>query len=210
MIFIEKYNLPDINILNSEKNFDFYVGQPVFSAIVFGKSNTVQDSLHEDESLYSQIKILKRDSGGECVILTSNMLVFSVKISSVNYSNPKQFFASINQLLIKNLGDLGILNLNSKGISDISIGEKKIMGSSIYRKQETMFYHAVLNVSEEISLISHYLKHPKKEPDYRKGRSHDEFVTSIVKEGYEIDINLIKHTLIKTLNELYHELKPII
>lgn len=210
MLVVEKYNLPDVEILQSEKDFDFYVGQPDYISIVFGKSNSIQDSLHDDTSLYKEIKILKRDSGGECVILSPKMFVFSAKINSVNFSNPKQFFASINQLLLKNLGELGIQNLNSKGISDISIGDKKILGSSIYRNQNILFYHAVLNVSEDVALISYYLKHPKKEPDYRKGRSHNEFVTSIQKEGYTIDHSTIKTTLVKTLNELYNELKPII
>jgi lipoate-protein ligase A len=97
---------------------------------------------------------------------------------------------------------LGIENLNSKGISDLSIGDKKIMGSSMYLKGNDLFYHAVLNVSEEVSLISKYLKHPKKEPDYRKGRPHNEFVTSLHAEGYYIDVDVIMDSVRKALESL--------
>ena len=45
-----------------------------------------------------------------------------------------------------------------KTISDIAIGDKKILGSSMYRKKNTIFYHAVLNVSESITEISKHLK----------------------------------------------------
>jgi lipoate-protein ligase A len=52
----------------------------------------------------------------------------------------------------------------------------------------------VINVSEDVSLIERYLKHPKREPDYRKGRKHSEFVTNLKNLGYQIDIpQLLSH-----------------
>ena len=74
-----------------------------------------------------------------------------------------------------------------KGISDIAIKDKKILGSAIYRSKDKIFYQAVLNVSENPQLFDKYLKHPKKEPDYRNGRLHSDFVTSFHAEGYVID-----------------------
>jgi lipoate-protein ligase A len=43
-------------------------------------------------------------------------------------------------------------------------------------------------VCPDLSLIERYLKHPKKEPDYRRGRSHKDFLSSIHKKGYEVSI----------------------
>ena len=92
----------------------------------------------------------------------------------------------LNDKIMNALSGLGVQNLSMKGISDISIGNKKILGSSIYLRKNTLFYHAVLNISESVDVISKYLKHPTKEPDYRKGRSHKEFVTSLLSEGYTL------------------------
>ena len=72
-------------------------------------------------------------------------------------------------------------------ITPLSIKEKKILGSSIYRTKDKIFYQAVLNISQGTELFERYLKHPKKEPDYRKGRNHNDFVTSIRAEGYILD-----------------------
>jgi len=58
-----------------------------------------------------------------------------------------------------------------------------------------VFYHAVLNVCESVSLIDRYLKHPVREPDYRKNRNHKDFVTSIAQEKYNININEIRKTV---------------
>ena len=111
-------------------------------------------------------------------------------------------FKLINNSIIAALTDLGVKQLGNKGISDISIGMKKILGSSIYRKQKTIFYHAVLNVSEPIETISMYLKHPTREPDYRRGRDHYEFVTSLKQEGYEFTIGELINQLNKSISRL--------
>lgn len=80
---------------------------------------------------------------------------------------------------------IGVGGLAHRGISDIALGEKKIAGTALYRNRDVVFYHAVINVSGEVELISRYLKQPPREPDYRGGRSHRDFVTSLVEAGFE-------------------------
>ena len=53
----------------------------------------------------------------------------------------------------------------------------------------------MLNISEDAEVFEHYLKHPVKEPDYRKGRSHKDFVTSLKAEGYTINTEEIINML---------------
>ncbi|MCK7539718.1 MAG: hypothetical protein MZV63_56820 [Marinilabiliales bacterium] len=42
-----------------------------------------------------------------------------------------------------------------------------------------LVYHAVLNLGEGTDVFERYLRHPRREPDYRQGRLHSEFVTSL-------------------------------
>ena len=65
------------------------------------------------------------------------------------------------------------------------------MGSAIYQNKEKVFYHAVLNIQETSSLISKYIKHPQREPEYRQQRSHEDFVTSLKEQNYQIPGHLI-------------------
>lgn len=173
--------------------------------IVIGRSNNIEDSVFIEKVKEERIEIFKRPSGGETVILSPKTAVISVKLNVKNELNVHHYFKEINTIIISALSELGIKNLNQKGISDISIGNKKILGSSIYRKPDKIFYHAVLNISEDVSLISKYLKHPKKEPDYRKGRSHDEFVTSINKENYMLDNEAIIGKISNSLSNLINK-----
>lgn len=197
------YNLPDYTIFESQKDFDYYIGEPDNIYIVLGRSNNIEGSINCNNVKEDGIMTLKRPSGGESVILSPNMLIFSFKQKSDKIKNPVKLFKLINSKLIENLSKLGIDNLSSKGISDLSIGEKKIMGSSMFTKNNTIFYHGVLNISEDVELIEKYLRHPSKEPDYRKNRSHRDFVTSLQREGY----NLTKEQLTKAIEESILQIK---
>jgi lipoate-protein ligase A len=98
----------------------------------------------------------------------------------------KDFFKVINGMMLDVLSDLGVKNYGMKGISDITIGDRKILGSSMHRREKRLVYHAVLNISEDPGIFGKYLKHPAREPDYRLNRRHGEFVTSLKNEGYNI------------------------
>ncbi len=179
----------------------FMVWQPAGTFIVLGTSNQAEDAVYADIAIADGVPVYKRPSGGQTVILTPLTLVISIRFFSEQLENPKVYFRRINQLIISALQDLGIANLGEKGISDIAIGEKKILGSSIYRKKAMVLYHAVLNVAESPAFISRYLKHPTREPDYRAGRNHDEFITSIHSAGYPIEPEIIKAALAKGIAE---------
>ncbi len=200
-----EYNLPDIQILHSSSNQAVYIWNPDNIYIVLGRSNSSEESVNLDTAIKDGVTIIKRPTGGESVVLSPNMLVFSAKIYHKNSQKPIEVFNKINKHLITQLTNIGIKNLNSKGISDLSIGEKKILGSSMMLKDNIFFYHAVLNINEDPSIISKYLKHPKKEPDYRKGREHKQFVTSLKLAGYNIDKELIEQSINNAFNNLFLE-----
>jgi len=198
----QKYNLPDFTVFHSNKDVDHFIWRPDRRYIVLGRSNKAETALHIDEVLKDNIEVYKRPSGGQTVLLSTNTLVISVKLKIKNTLDTHKYFDIINKKIIDSLSVLGVEYLCMKGISDISIGEKKILGSSIFRKKETLFYHAVLNVSESVNVIAKYLKHPSKEPDYRKGRNHMDFVTSIYAEGYELDFDKISDAIKQGIKKL--------
>lgn len=198
------YSLPDQVLIDPDATTNgFMVWQPEETVIVLGQSNTEETAVHTDLTSLDGVRIFKRPTGGQTVILTPKTLVISVRLMSEKLDNPQVYFKRINNLIINALSNLGLLNLHEKGISDLAIGEKKILGSSIYRKRNMVFYHAVLNVSETPEFIGRYLKHPSREPDYRSGRRHEDFVTSIHQAGFPLPIEdilvEIRHILDKKL-----------
>ena len=190
MINVQEYNLPDFNIYANSENA-FSIWQPENTCVVIGASNKPVDSLKAENIIGDNIAVYKRPTGGQAVVLTPETVVISVLQLENSLKTPKVLFQKINSLIIQSLQQLGVKQLSHKGISDIAIADKKILGSALYRNKAKNFYHAVLNLSANVDIIERYLKHPVKEPDYRNGRSHSEFVTSLWEEGYNLNIEEI-------------------
>jgi len=195
------YTLPDAVLIDAEATTnDFMVWQPAETVIVLGQSNQAGTAVHTDLAMQDGIPVYKRHTGGQTVILTPGTLVISVRLISEKLENPQIYFRLVNHLIIEALSKSGVANLVEKGISDIAIGDKKILGSSIYRKKSMVFYHAVLNIAESPEFIGRYLKHPVREPDYRVGRKHEDFVTSVNRAGFPLSIEKIRKALIDLLS----------
>jgi lipoate---protein ligase len=172
--------------------------------IVLGASNDPENSLFAENVIGENIPVYKRPSGGQSVMITPGTIVISVLLNG-SEERPKEVFNKINSWIMISLAALGIDGLSMKGISDIAIGEKKILGSSMFRKKEKIFYHAVLNVSEDPEHLERFLKHPLKEPDYRKNRRHRDFVTSVHDSGNAVS----RQELIDSLKKVFTSMLPV-
>ncbi len=192
-IQVLSYTLPDISILHDYKpDKHFYLWQPDQTIIVLGRSNKAKAAINHIQVLEDNVPVYQRPSGGESVLLSPKTLVISAVGSFNEHKKPTDFFAYCNGIIIEALEQMEVSGLGQNGISDITLGAKKILGSSMYKHSERWFYHSVLNLGIEAHTIARYLQHPSREPDYRKGRSHEAFVTSLGSEGYHIDIDLLK------------------
>ncbi len=195
-IELKEYSLPDFEVFWNQNTEDNYcIWQPDNTYLILGQSNNIEKSLFIDKVIEDNITVMKRPSGGETVILTPNTLVVSAIYTDIELKNPRYYFTIFNDKIIKALNKVGITNVTHKGISDLAIEDKKILGSSIYRKKDKVFYHSVLNVSERIEVIEKYIRHPQREPDYRKGREHSEFVTSLIMHYPKLKMDNIINSL---------------
>lgn len=185
-VIIRPYDLDDAALFSGTGN-GMLVWQPAGTQIVLGQSNTPERSLIIENIEADNIPVTKRPTGGEAVVLTRQMAVITVAREFRETITSKDFFKVINGMMLDMLSDLGIKNYGMKGISDITIDNRKILGSSMHRREKRLVYHAVLNISEDSGIFERYLKHPGREPDYRLNRRHSEFVTSLKSEGYNIE-----------------------
>lgn len=191
---LTKYNLPDVALLQKEE-YDFMVWQPKKDVIVIGQSNKLEEAVNVEEVYTDYIQVMKRPSGGETVVLSPKTLVVSAVVIEEKLSKPHHYFEIFNTKVMKALKAVGVKGVVARGISDLALGDKKILGSSIYRTGNKLFYHAVINIAESPRKIERYLSHPSREPDYRKGRRHSEFITSLFEEGFYFEISDLHRAL---------------
>lgn len=187
LLEILPYSLADNDMMAFHANqaLVWRVSRP---CIVLGQGNRVLESVNPRAISRDGISVYRRPSGGQAVLLSSRTVQISIVLIENRLTNPLVHFQRINRFLAEVIEQEVGLYLVPKGISDLATAdERKVLGSSMYRSHGRVAYHGVLNLGEEAALIRRYLLHPPQEPDYRRGRNHEDFVTSLAKERPQMD-----------------------
>ena len=143
---------------------------------------------------------MHRRGGGGTVVLGPGQVVLAVVTEVASPFRNKEYAAEINSWIVESLRRISVTGVHPAGISDLAIGEKKIVGTSIYRTRLVLFYQASLLVSSDISVFTRYLAMPSKVPDYRRGRTHEEFCTTLAREGFAGTVAGVMEALKETVD----------
>jgi lipoate-protein ligase A len=74
-----------------------------------------------------------------------------------------------------------------EGYTDLAIGGYKFSGNAQRRKRTHLLFHGTfLLESFDLTLLTRYLKHPSREPEYRGTRTHDDFVARLSLNAEEV------------------------
>ena len=179
--------------------------EPTFPLVVLGRSSRREGELFEESCAADSIPVIKRLGGGRSVLLSPGMLIISIAAQADRFRGHLHYMQAINQLIKKSLTDLGVGHINLQGISDLALSDRKILGCCLYLTRSQgrwiFFYQGSLLFDLDLSSMARYLKHPPSEPDYRRGRPHQEFMTTLKKEGYGLKIMAVASTLALAFNE---------
>jgi lipoate---protein ligase len=160
------------------------VYEPQGVSAVLGAGGSPEKDLLLGNLAADGIPFLFRRGGGGTVVLSPGQVVLAVVTEVSSPFRNKEYAAAINGWFVEALAGLGVAGVQERGISDLAIGERKILGTSIYRRRLTLFYQASLLVSNDLSLFDRFLAMPSRVPDYRRGRGHREFCTTLAAEGF--------------------------
>jgi lipoate---protein ligase len=173
-LFLAKAERGDIG-----ETFRFWQTDECF--VVVGRSGKVKEECFFEKCRKDGIKVLRRISGGGTVLQGKGCLNYS---SILSYFGDKRY-EKINSSYEKIMTDLSLgfrargLNAEFVPISDLATGGRKFSGNSQARKRRYFLHHGTILFDMDVSMVERYLKHPPKEPDYRKGRKHGDFVANI-------------------------------
>jgi lipoate-protein ligase A len=93
-----------------------------------------------------------------------------------------------------------------RGTGDLCLGDRKFLGSSLFRRRRLLFYQASLLVSADLTLLDRYLAHPSREPEYRRGRPHADFVVNLSREVPELTCESLSERLRREIERRLPEL----
>jgi lipoate-protein ligase A len=175
---IEKYHFDDDLIaatcLDNQPRFQVY--QPSETMVVIGKGSDPDVELNVQVCVADEIPIYHRAGGGCAVVLAPGNIIVSTVMPSKGIVNITQYFHDYSDWLMQGLSQIGITNVYREGLSDLVINDRKVAGACIWNSKDVVYYSASLLVEPQIELMEKYLKHPPREPEYRRGRNHRDFV----------------------------------
>ena len=148
--------------------------------VVVGRSVTVREEVQVEFCQREGIEIVERPSGGRSVLIATGTVQYSFTLpysladELESISGSKTF---CNRLLRASSPDLSAVSEDGSG--DLLLGSRKVGGLALKRGRNAMLLHGTILVAADLDLIARALRHPKREPAYREGRSHEDFLENI-------------------------------
>ena len=183
--------IDDELFMRSAEPFGSAVWIPESPMVILGNSNRPEIECHQDQCHLERVPILKRCGGGGTVVLHSGCVVVGFFAWVDNYYDNHRYFRLLNDSVISALAGewKALAALDTKGISDIAWREQKVAGTSLFRSRNFLLYQASVLIDGRVELLERFLKHPSREPEYRAGKSHRDFVIGLneVLEGLSME-----------------------
>ncbi len=156
------------------------VYRPAGMAVVLGRGSRPDREIDLRACRHDRIPLLRRLGGGCAVLLDPGNLIVSAALPLPGLGMIKRATDRLTDWMIAGLDRAGYPGVTSDGFSDLVLTDRKIGGSCIYRRKGLYFYTTTLLFAPNLEAVDRYLKHPPREPEYRRGRSHREFMGSLL------------------------------
>ncbi len=155
------------------------VRRPTDTMVVLGSGSQPQLELNLNACRADGVPIHRRRGGGCSVVLDPGNVIVSVVMTGLPFGHHRRHFDTLTHWLIDGLTCIGIPGIRQAGICDLALAEKKVGGACLHRSRDLMYYSASLLIAPDLDRVCRYLKHPPREPDYRRGRRHASFMGSL-------------------------------
>jgi lipoate-protein ligase A len=149
-------------------------------AVVVGRSSRVEEEVNVAACREAGIPLLRRASGGAAVVIGRGCLMYGVLLKYAGREHLRMLdnaHQHVLDVLVSALEPL-IREARHVGTSDLAIADRKFSGNSLRCKRGHLLYHGTVLYDFDLTLIDRLLEMPPREPDYRAGRSHHDFITN--------------------------------
>lgn len=150
------------------------------TVVVLGSGSRPDIEIDLDACRDDNVPVLRRRGGGCAVVLDPGNVIVSAVITNAPFGHHRRHFDLLTAWLIQGLNEVGVVGLCQAGICDLAMGDRKVGGACLHRNRDLLYYSASLLITPDLSRVMRYLKHPPREPQYRAGRSHEEFMGRLI------------------------------
>lgn len=153
--------------------------RPADVAVVLGRGSRSDVELRMEAVEEDGVAVHRRPGGGCAVVLDPGNVVVMLAEPLRGLPRPRELFVAFTERLLAALARVGVTDVRREDVSDLARGDRKVGGACLYAPRGAVVYSATLLVEPRIDLMERYLAHPPREPAWRGGRTHAEFVGRI-------------------------------
>jgi lipoate---protein ligase len=156
--------------------------------VVLGASGRWSEDIDVEACQADGVGIARRSSGGGTVLIGPGALSAAV-VLPVDLA-PGLEAVDVAQRFVLEQFAQGLKEINPQievlGSGDLVLGGRKFAGSAQRRLRRHFLVHVSILYAFPIDRIGRYLHMPRRQPEYRQGRPHEEFLTNL-----EVDRSLL-------------------
>jgi len=162
-------------------------------AVVVGRSSQIDKEVNVPAAGAMNFPILRRSSGGCAIVAGPGCLMYSVVLRYAGREHLRLIDECHRHVLgiVHSALSPVIAGIDHVGISDLALNSRKFSGNSLRCKRDHLLYHGTILYNFNLHLIPALLPRPPREPDYRAGRDHADFVTNL-----QLEPKIIRQQLI--------------
>lgn len=164
---------------------------PKGTTVALGLSQSPEREADVEAVRRDGVGMVRRQSGGGAVLLYPGVLCWEAWADCAELervceggSGIRSAYAVLSGPVTSGLARLGVDAFHA-GVCDVSVripGEeraRKLAGTAQLRRKERVLVHGSLLVTADVAALSRYLTFPSEQPDYREGRGHADFCTTV-------------------------------
>jgi lipoate---protein ligase len=155
--------------------------EPAAPIAVIGRASVMSKEVNEAVCQERGIPVLRRSSGGTAIVTGPGCLMYAAVLSLKQRPQLRMIDAAhcfALERVAKAIRECGV-DARCAGTSDVMAVNQKFSGNSLRTRREALLYHGTILLDFDLTLMECLAKDPPRQPDYREGRSHLEFVKNL-------------------------------
>jgi lipoate-protein ligase A len=162
--------------------------EPTSSMVVLGRSSPLAQEVNTSFCASNEVDVFRRTSGGQAIVTGPGCLMYAVLLDYRQRPQLRSLDMAHKFVMEKILAAVRSLGIDAimEGTSDLTYMGRKFSGNALRCKRNWMIYHGTVICDFDIGLIANCLGKPKREPEYRRARSHSDFLTQLPAKTNEL------------------------
>ena len=154
--------------------------------VVLGQSGQCERDVYLTACQAASVPVLRRCSGGGAILLGPGCLNYAIVLPLGWDSAWREVRYSLRWTMDRVRQGLRLSELRNEGDCDLALRTRKVSGSAQRRTQSAILHHGTILYDFDASRAERFLRPPHRQPNYRAGRSHRDFLGNIPLDAGQI------------------------